>query len=154
MTGRHTAEGASFTELVLTVFRLHGRLMAAGSELCRGLDLTTSRWQVLGAIAMHEGPPTVADIGRVMGMTRQGVQRVVDDLERAGLVRRVSNPAHKRARPVAMTESGLAAYRAITSRQVPWANQCARGLGAAPLQRLVRGLKQVEQNVPLHEGND
>lgn len=141
------AAGAAFTALVLEVFRLNGRLLAAGNQLGDGLDLTATRWQVLGAVALSQGAATVAEIGRLMGMTRQGVQRVVDDLEAAGLVRRVAHASNLRARPVELTEAGVARYAAITRRQVPWAIRCAEGFPPAELDALVARLRTIGQRV-------
>jgi len=144
---RHTAKGAAFTAMVLEVFRLHGQLMAAGTRLGRGLDLTASRWQVLGALALESRALTVAEIGRAMGMTRQGVQRVVLDVEAAGLVRRVPHSGNRRARPVELSRRGRAVYAEISRRQAPWANRCAEALTGAELDALVRNLRRVGQAV-------
>src|SRR4030095_5264202 len=86
----------AFTELILEVFRLNGRLLSAGDALTRPLEQTSARWQVLGAL--DEGGRTVADIGRRMGLTRQSVQRTADLLEADGLLSYVDNPSHQRAK--------------------------------------------------------
>jgi DNA-binding MarR family transcriptional regulator len=122
------AARAAFTELVLEVFRLNGALLAAGNALCEGTKLTSARWQVLGAIALAAAPPTASQIARAMGLTRQAVQRLVDELEGGGLVRRVEHPESRRARPVQLTERGAALYAEMTRRQAPWAAATARGI--------------------------
>jgi hypothetical protein len=45
----HTSAGRTLTDLVLEVFRLNGRLLAAGDRLSKTVGLTSARWQVLGA---------------------------------------------------------------------------------------------------------
>jgi DNA-binding MarR family transcriptional regulator len=124
----HTPEGALFTELVLEVFRLNGRLLTAGDELTRDLGLTSARWQVLGAIALAAAPLPVARIARTMGLTRQAVQRVANELAGEGFVRFVANPDHKRAKLVTLTERGRDAYARASQRQARWANRIAAGL--------------------------
>src|SRR3546814_9282310 len=79
-----TDRASSLSRLVLTVFRLNGGLLEAGDALVRDIGLTSARWQVLGASAEHGAPQTVSQIARTMGLTRQAVQRVADDLHRAG----------------------------------------------------------------------
>jgi DNA-binding MarR family transcriptional regulator len=74
----HKKAGKAFTELVLETFRFNGRLLLAGDRLAKPLELTSSRWQVLGAI--EEKPLTVAQIARKMGLARQNVQRLADAL--------------------------------------------------------------------------
>jgi DNA-binding MarR family transcriptional regulator len=117
-----------FNRLILTVFRANGALLEAGDALVRDIGLTSARWQVLGALAEHGTPRTVSQIARTMGLTRQSVQRVADDLRRAGLVEFRLNPDHARAKLMAMTAPGEAAYREALRRQRPWAAALADGL--------------------------
>src|ERR1700689_4395789 len=97
----HTPEGAVATDLVLAVFRLNGDLLRAGDELIADLKLTSARWQVLGAIGMSDEPQPVANLARVMGLSRQAVQRVANELESEGFVAYSTNPHHRRATAVA-----------------------------------------------------
>lgn len=49
---------------------------------------------------MSRVPLPVSHIARTMGLSRQGVQRVADELEARGIVRFAPNPHHRRARLV------------------------------------------------------
>jgi DNA-binding MarR family transcriptional regulator len=122
-----------FTEVVLEVFRLNGALLAAGNALCEGTGLTSARWQVLGALAIAGEPRTVAQIARAMGLTRQAVQRLVDELEAEGVVLRVDHPESRRARPVQLTPRGESLFAEMVRRQRPWAARIGAGI---PLTRL------------------
>jgi DNA-binding MarR family transcriptional regulator len=124
-----------FTDIVLEVFRLNGALIAAGNALCDGTGLTSARWQVLGAVALSDGPPTVAQIARAMGLTRQAVQRLVDELEAHGVVRRLDHPESRRARPVQLTARGESLYSEMMRRQRPWATRIAKGIAPDDLQK-------------------
>jgi DNA-binding MarR family transcriptional regulator len=126
----HTRAGAAATELIIETFRLNGRLLEAGDNLVRDIGLTSARWQVLGAIAAAAVPLPVSHIARNMGLTRQAVQRLANDLERDGLVHFAPNPHHERARLLLMTESGAKAFRTAMARQVPWANRLGKSLDA------------------------
>jgi DNA-binding MarR family transcriptional regulator len=118
----------SLTELILDVFRLNGALLASGDALVGDLGLTSARWQVLGAIALSPIPLPVAHLARNMGLTRQAVQRSVDEMRNDGLVQLDPNPHHRRAMLVTMTQGGNSAYRAASERQARWADALARGL--------------------------
>src|SRR5215831_8712719 len=107
----HTAAGAAATELIIEIFRLNGRLLEAGDDLVRDVGLTSARWQVLGAIAASAVPLPVSHIARNMGLTRQAVQRLANDLGGAGLVRFAPTPHHGRAKLRVMTESGARAFK-------------------------------------------
>jgi DNA-binding MarR family transcriptional regulator len=133
----------SLTDLILEVFRLNGALLASGDTLVKDIGLTSARWQVLGAIALSPVPLPVAHIANNMGLTRQAVQRSVDEMLSDGLVRREPNPHHKRAMLVTMTERGTSAFRAASERQERWADVLAAGLshdGVEAAGRLLREL--------------
>lgn len=137
MPTRYTPAGKALTGLILEIFRLNGRLLSAGDTLIGGLGLTSARWQVLGAITLSDGPQTVAGLARGMGLNRQGVQRVVDEMNGEGLVAFKSNPSHKRAHLVVLTEAGRDAYAAAMDLQIPWANVLAKGISATEIDSAV-----------------
>ena len=141
-----TEAGALLTDVILTTFRLNGRLMDAAQEFAVEGGITAAWWQVLGGVL--DEPRTVAEIGRRMGMTRQGVQRVADLLVERGLAEYRPNPAHRRAKLLACTEPGYWAIRRIALAVVPWGNRIGAEVGAdelrsalATMQRLVAVLE-------------
>ena len=143
------------TQLILASFRLHGLLMAAGARLTHGAGLTSARWQVLSAVARSAEPKPVAWVARDMGLTRQSVQRVVDDLEAAGLLLFEPNPHHKRAALMVITDQGQRAFQAMTGLQVPWVNGLAEGTKVREIEtalHVVQGLcQQLQANAPAGE---
>jgi DNA-binding MarR family transcriptional regulator len=120
------------TDLIITTFRLNGRLLEAAQQLAAEGGLTAARWQVLGGVL--DEPRSVAAIGRRMGLTRQAVQRVADLLVARGLAEYRPNPAHRRAKLLACTEAGYWAVRRITLVQHPWATRIGDELGAEDLR--------------------
>ena len=131
------------TELVLEVFRLNGRLIATGDALVGPIGLTSARWQVLGAIALSAEPAPVVRIADAMGLSRQSVQRLADEMERAGIVAFRPNPHHKRAKLVVLTEKGRALFDAASELQKPWAAALAAGTDSATLQTVTATLARL-----------
>jgi DNA-binding MarR family transcriptional regulator len=127
-----TEAGDVLTDVIVTTFRLNGRIMEVAQQLAAEGGLTAAWWQVLGAVL--DEPRTVAEIGRQMGMTRQGVQRVADLLVAQGLAEYRANPAHRRAKLLACTEAGYWAIRRIALVQRPWADRIAAQLDVKELQ--------------------
>lgn len=146
--------GAALTELVLEIFRLNGRLLSAGDKLVADAGLTCARWQVLGAIHYAGAPQTVSWLARSMGLTRQGVQRIVNELEGEGIVAFRANPAHRRAHLVTLTRKGQAAYAAAERRQTPWINSLAKSLDRAELERTLRLLGEIRERLESAQGNE
>lgn len=120
----------ALTALIVEVFRLNGRLISTGDRLVSDLKLTSARWQVLGAAALAPSPQPVAWLARSMGLHRQGVQRIVNELLAERIVVLEDNPHHRRARLVRLTRKGEELFQAAGRRQRPWARRLARGLDA------------------------
>jgi DNA-binding MarR family transcriptional regulator len=140
--GPESEAGAALTALILEVFRVNGRLLEIAQGLAAEGGLTAARWQVLGGVL--DEPRTVAEIGRRMGMTRQGVQRVADLLVEQGLAEYRSNPAHRRAKLLAPTEAGYWAVRRISIAQHPWADGVGTQVGADALREARATLERLE----------
>ena len=137
------------TSLILDVFRLNGQLVLAGDRLVAELGLTSARWQVLGAIAYANRPKSVAWHARNMGVHRQGVQRIVNELKKDNIVEFQPNPNHKRAQLVVLTPKGQKLFENALVLQVPWVNALADGLSredVATTQAVISHLKQHLEN--------
>src|SRR5688572_2733122 len=118
----------AISDLSIEVFRLNGDLLAAGDALVADIGLTSARWQVLGAIALSPAPLPVAHLARNMGLARQSVQRIANELEAEGLLRFAPNPHHQRAKLALLTERGREAYEAAMKRWQPRATALGRSL--------------------------
>ncbi|MDH3978345.1 MAG: MarR family transcriptional regulator [Gammaproteobacteria bacterium] len=108
--------------LAMESFRLNSKFLAAGDRLGRDLNITSSRWQVLGSLINADQPMTVAQIARQMGLKRQSVQRVTDWLWEQQLVEYQSNPRHRRAKLVEPTDKGISAHKRLEGRRAVWAD--------------------------------
>ena len=145
-----TSEGQILTELIPLIFRLNGALLTAGDELCRDFKMTSARWQVMGAISREA--LTASQAARRMGLTRQSVQRVADDLVNHGLAVKRTNPDHKRSPLIELTPVGLARLIEIDARQRVWVNILAKELdsrhindAAAMIREIITRLETVTE---------
>jgi DNA-binding MarR family transcriptional regulator len=139
--GPRTPAGDAFTALLLQVIRLSGRFTAAGEALARSAGQTLARWLVLEAI--QDGPATVAQVARTMGLARQSVQRLADVLVGDGFAAYEDNPAHRRARLLRLTPAGRDALHTIQAAQRRWADAVAAELGEAELKEASTFLDRV-----------
>jgi DNA-binding MarR family transcriptional regulator len=134
-----TRAGKAFTALVLETFRLNGALLAAGDRLTAPFGLSSARWQVLGAIA--DEPLPVAQIARNMGVSRQGVQRIADELASEGSLAYAPNPNHERAKLVCLTKTGAGLVKKLGKSQARWANRVASAAAAAEIQAALQTVR-------------
>lgn len=128
-----TAAGDALSSLVAQVMRLSGLLTAVGDALAEPAGQTMARWQVLAAV--ERAPRSVADAARVLGLTRQSVQRVADLLVADGLAQYEDNPGHRRAKLVVLTARGRDALHTIQAAQHTWANALGADVGESELRR-------------------
>jgi DNA-binding MarR family transcriptional regulator len=149
-----TPTGEAATELILSTFRANGLLLDAGDLLSADEGLTSSRWQVLGAIVLAERPITVPQIARRMGLTRQSVHATVDRLVRDGLLELAPNADHRRSALVRLTRRGVTTYEAIDARQVAWVNRLARGIARSEIDTAVRVLEEISRRLEDDRGDE
>jgi DNA-binding MarR family transcriptional regulator len=140
---KYTRSGEAFTNLVLSVFRLNGLLLEAGDRLTAPVGQTSARWQVMGCI--DDEARTVADVARIMGLTRQSVQRIADLLVKDKLAIYSENPHHKRAKLIKLNAKGLKALRNIEKAQRVWANAIGKEFAERDLVKIVRVLEQLHE---------
>ncbi|WP_370083974.1 MarR family winged helix-turn-helix transcriptional regulator [Streptacidiphilus sp. MAP12-16] len=65
----------------------------------------------------ENGPMTVPQMGRAQSLSRQFVQRMVNDAAERKLVESIPNPAHQRSSLIRLTDDGHAAITAVTARE-------------------------------------
>lgn len=148
---KRTLSGDALTRLMLDLFRLNGLALTAGDRLVAPLGLTSARWQILGAIVAAERPQPVAWLARDLGANRQNVQRITNDLEREGLVTFATNPHHKRAQLVVLTDKGKRSFKSAMDLQAPWVNDLANGLAVKDLETTHRVILTLRKKL---EGDD
>lgn len=145
----HTLKAKIFTDLVLAIFKTNGALIAAGDQLAAQQGLTSSKWQVMGAVNLGAG--TVSDIARLMGLTRQSVQRTINQLCQAKLCEFKENPNHKAAKLIQLTAKGKGKMYAMSQIQSDWANKMAESLTLKQLKATTKLLKQIQPGINHHE---
>lgn len=142
---KRTPEGQALTALILEVFRLNGAMLDAGNQITEPHGLTSARWQVMGALDLAGHGMTVSQIARRMGLARQGVQRIVNDLVKLEMVVVDANLDHKRAPLISIGEKGNKALAAVNQAQVAWVNQLSDGLGERQLLEALKTLLAVRE---------
>jgi DNA-binding MarR family transcriptional regulator len=100
--------------LIADVYELAGRLRRSGDVLARELGQSQARWQVLSAIS--DGDHTIPHVADRLGITRQSVQRIADELAGSNLATFVPNPHHRRSPFLRPTARGRDVLQRLTER--------------------------------------
>lgn len=102
-------------------FRASRMVVLAGRSWTHRIDYkllqktgqTRARWQVLFAIAFAEQPVTMSELCRRNRVTWPTMVRVIQSMERDGLLRREDHPEDKRSRYIYLTDEGERIMRQI-----------------------------------------
>ncbi|MEC8455104.1 MAG: helix-turn-helix domain-containing protein [Pseudomonadota bacterium] len=139
----HSPKRVLFLDLVLTLFRLNGLLIAEGDAMTKDLGLTHARWKVIGAIALSNAGLTVPGIARVLGQSRQAVQRITDVMVADGILVYTDNPKHKRSALVTLSEQGQDTYTLLREVQDPWAIKNTEDIPIEELETTLRLIRRL-----------
>lgn len=148
---QRTPAGDALSNLMLDLFRANSLILTSGDRLVARLGLTSARWQALGAIVQAERPQPVAWLARDLGANRQNVQRIINDLHMEGLVAFETNPHHRRAQLVVLTDKGRCTFQAAMALQAPWVNRLSEGLSVKDLKAVRRVVTALRSRL---EGSD
>lgn len=127
--------------IVADIYEIAGRFRDHGEAIARTVGQTQARWQVLSAASGR--PHTVAQIARVLGVTRQNVQRISDLLVEEGAAEYRDNPDHRGSPHVILTRHGHTALEAITKAAAGYHARLARKLSPSDVVSLQRGLRRL-----------
>ncbi|MEV6551133.1 MarR family transcriptional regulator [Streptomyces sp. NPDC051597] len=93
---------------------------------------------------LHEhGPMTVPHMGREQSISRQFVQRMVNDAATDGLVEAVPNPAHARSSLIRLTGAGHTTIEGVLAREHALLREAADDLTVADVDACVRVLSRM-----------
>ena len=126
------------------VFEVNRLLRDAGERVSAAAGQTHSRRLVLQAAGDRA---TVPDIARRLGLQRQSVQRVADELVADGLARYEDNPRHRRSRFLVTIAAGKSALAAIQSAHRAWVAEVEATVGELDWERLSADLDRIAQAV-------
>ena len=138
------AAGEQLHDLFHEVFALHDALSEVMDEVHERAGLRTAQCRIADAFE-RLGPAPVPEVDASLGVSRQFVQTVCNELEAMGLVQFNDSPRHKRSKLVSLTEKGRRtidragkAEAAIIERALPDVD-AAKVAGAAALLRGISG---------------
>jgi DNA-binding MarR family transcriptional regulator len=127
--------------IVADIYELAGRLREQGEAIAGTVGQTQARWQVLSAASGR--PQTVPQIARVLGVTRQNVQRIGDLLVAEGAAQYRDNPDHRASPHLILTKSGRIALERITQAAAGYHAALTQKLSPSEVASLQRGLHRL-----------
>jgi DNA-binding MarR family transcriptional regulator len=103
-------------------------------------DIRPAQFSVLVVIEANPGL-SQADLGETLGIERARLVRLLDGLERRGLIRRQPSPTDRRSHALSLTEAGTGTLQRIKSRAAEHEAHLANRLGADKRDVLLAALR-------------
>jgi DNA-binding MarR family transcriptional regulator len=139
-------------DLDLTVEGIVDRITGLSKRLKRMMeetlaehDLTWGEWKVLGFL-VHQGPPYCSSPGRLaehLELSSGAMTNRLDQLEAAGLIRRLPDPSDRRGIQVEITQAGRKLYKQSTATAADKEALLASALNGREREQLNGMLRQL-----------
>ena len=125
-------------EVALLFFRMR---QAATEYLGQGRH-SSGRRSIMKSLG-ELGSQTVPQMARARSVSRQHIQRIVDELKSDGLVRSTPNPAHRRSSLIALTRKGESMLAAMDKREAELMAFLAQGVELAQVRDATEVVRHV-----------
>lgn len=142
----HAGIADKLAEVYLLVGPLYRRVLREVEQAADENRVSAGVRAVLDQLRRH-GPMTVPDIGRSQSLSRQFVQRMVDDALAAGLVERVDNPRHRRSKLIVATGEGRAVIDGVVGREHARLRGVAERVRAGDVEATLRVLTAMVEDL-------
>ena len=119
---------------------------AAFAEALAELDLTVPAWRVL-AVLLHDGRVRVGELAERTSIEFSTLSRLIDALQRRGLVARKPAKDDARAVHVSLTARGRAIAQRLLPAAVALEGRMIAGMSAAEVRNLRRLLDRLYENM-------
>lgn len=129
---------------------LYFRMRVAATEYVAQGRHSPGRRSVLRTIGQH-GPQAVPDMARVRAVSRQHVQKLVDELRTDGLVTTKPNPRDRRSKLVVLTRAGAKFLRELNAREADLFDFLAEGVSPTEFRRATRIVRLLRDRLESEE---
>jgi|SRR4029450_5241296 DNA-binding MarR family transcriptional regulator len=126
------------------ISRVRVEFMDALEEELAPFDITAPQYVVL--VKLANGVDSASGLCKGVSYDPGAMTRMIDRLERKGLVRRVRSPEDRRIVKLVMTEEGNAVYPKLVTRAMEVMNRKLRGFTKDEAHQLERLLQRILAN--------
>lgn len=144
---KHTISGDLFTQIILEAYKFTGLLTSKGDQISEVFGISSAKWKIIGVLIRADNLLTVTEISHAMGQSRQAVQRIVNVMHKELLVAFSSNPNHKRAKLISLTNKAIDIHTKLEEKQIPWANELSNEVDENALNITLNTIKALHKLV-------
>ncbi|MFH0522177.1 MarR family winged helix-turn-helix transcriptional regulator [Streptomyces sp. M41] len=136
--------------LIADVLEAAGALRRLGDQTAAAEGLTQARWQVLSVVS--EEPLTIPQAARRLGVSRQNIQRVANDLASLGLAAYTANPDHRGSPLLTLTPRGEESLARLNDRATTLHRALFAAIPVEEIRATRDSLRRLLTELDRHEG--
>lgn len=133
-----------------SIFTVNGLLLDAGNSVAKPLNLSVAKWHVLGRANYKSR--TVADIARYIGVSRQSVQRIANELKKDNLIKFSPHEIDGRTQIVVLTDKGRTALKQLYENDKQWSEGFMSNINRAELEQITNQLSKISEKIAKYNG--
>ncbi|GAC1399418.1 MAG: MarR family transcriptional regulator [Ktedonobacteraceae bacterium] len=117
------------------------------SRLRNEFDTTLPRFDLMAQLARFPEGLLMSELSQRMMVSSGNITGITDNLERDGLVERVTHPRDRRAKQVRLTDKGRVAFEQMAAIHATWIDEWLSSLTAQEQQQIYALLGKLKHHI-------
>ncbi len=128
-----------------TIFTLSNKLQVLGDEFDE--NITTKQWLFILGVLKFQDPPTISEVAKYIGYSRQNAKRIAAALQITGYVTISKDKSDARALRIELTPKCLEYFKNRDQREIEFLEKVFNGFDAKLTEGLYKGLSRLAKNI-------
>lgn len=135
-----------------TIFALSNKLQVIGDKFDK--NITIKQWLLLVSVSKFQEPPTISEVAKYVGYSRQNAKRMAAALQERGFVTIAKDENDARALRIALTPKCIEYFAGRDQRELEFLEEIFNGFDAELIAGFYQGLSRLEKNIETMVDND
>ena len=133
-------------------FAFHNRLQATGDSFYE--EITCKQFFLMACMNLFpDEPPTMNDLSKIMGCSRQNVKQIVKSLENKGFLKLAIDEKDRRKQQIFMTEKAFSMAEKYREKETQFMNMLFNGISNEEIDSTYSVISKIENNLKTYGGN-
>lgn len=135
-----------------SIFALSNKLQVLGDAFDE--NITIKQWLFIVGVSKFSEPPTISEVAKFIGYSRQNAKRMAVALDERGYVTITKDRNDARALRITLTQKCTEYFTQRSDREVEFLNKLFTGFDANLTNDVYKGLTRLADNIEMMLNND
>ena len=135
-----------------TIFALSNKLQVLGDAFDK--NITIKQWLFIVGVSKFGEPPTVTEVAKFVGYSRQNAKRIAAALDERGYIKIIKDRNDARALRIILTQKCTEYFSRRSQRELEFLDRVFTGFDADVTHSVYQGLTRLEENIEVMMNND